>query len=134
GKHLALVSEAGTPTISDPGYRLIRACREKQIPVTGIPGPSAAIMALSISGLPSDRFYFQGFLPQRPGRRAALLKKLLGFEATFILYESPHRLIKTLTAISEMTPGREVFVGRELTKLHEECRFGQVEQVLAHFT
>ena len=134
GKHLALVSEAGTPTVSDPGYRIVRACREEGIPVTGVPGPNAAILALSISGLPSDSFFFRGFLPQRPGRRQATLDFLLNLEVTSIIYESPHRILKTLASIVERFPEREVFVGRELTKLHEECVWGRATRVHEHFS
>ena len=134
GAQIALVSEAGTPAISDPGYRLIRACRQNGISVTGVPGPNAAILALSISGLPSDSFLFRGFLPQRPGRRQSTIESLMAMDCTSIIYESPHRIIKTLKAIADISKSREVFVGRELTKLHEECVWGTAERVLHHFT
>ena len=133
GKRVALVSEAGTPAISDPGYRVVRACREAGVAVTGVPGPNAAIFALSVSGLPSDRFTFQGFLPQRPGRRLSTIGALLSLEGTSILYESPFRLVKTLADIGRLAPNRDVFVARELTKLHEECVWGKVEEVLTKF-
>lgn len=129
GERFALVSEAGTPTLSDPGYRLVRACREQGITVEPIPGVSAAIAALSVSGLPTNRFLFEGFLPQRPGRRDRRLHQLLASGTTFILYESPHRIVATLGKIAAIAPEREVFVARELTKLHEEGLFGTAKAV-----
>ncbi len=99
--------------------------------MTGVPGASAAVLALSISGLPSDRFVFQGFLPQRPGRKISTLQFLIELDITAIVFESPHRILKTLGELEKLAPAREVFVGRELTKLHEECFWGTVQSVLA---
>ncbi len=130
---VALVSDAGTPLIADPGFKLVRAARERGIAVTGAPGPSAAVLALAISGLPSDRFLFAGFLPAKDKPRRDILQELAGLRATLVFYETGPRLDDTLTAIGEVLPGREVAVGRELTKLHEECRSGTPEQLRAHF-
>ncbi|WP_374527471.1 16S rRNA (cytidine(1402)-2'-O)-methyltransferase, partial [Novosphingobium sp.] len=110
---IALVSDAGTPLISDPGYRLVRAARERGIAVTSLPGASAAIMALTISGLPSDRFLFAGFLPNKAKARAEMLAELGGVRATLVFYETAPRLEDALTAIAEVLPGREVAVARE---------------------
>lgn len=131
---VALVSDAGTPLVSDPGYRLVRAAREAGIAVTTIPGPSAPIAALSLSGLPSDRFLFAGFLPARDKARADLLAELAGIRATLIVFDTAPRLTRSLAAIAGIMPGREVAVARELTKLHEECRRGSADELLAHYS
>lgn len=134
GKSIALVSDAGTPCIADPGYRLVRACRQEGIGVIPIPGPSAAVAALSVSGLPTDRFYFAGFLPAKEGKRQEMLERLARMEDTVLFYESPHRICDTLEAIQQyFGRERELFVGRELTKLHEEHLFGTVGEVLEVF-
>lgn len=130
---IALVSDAGTPLISDPGYKLVRAAREQGIAVTSIPGPSAAIVALTLAGLPSDRFLFAGFLPAKDKGRRDTLSELAGVKATLVFYETAPRLIDTLQAVSEVLPGREVAVARELTKLFEECRSGSPAEVIAHY-
>jgi 16S rRNA (cytidine1402-2'-O)-methyltransferase len=130
GKEIALVSDAGTPGISDPGYRLIQQAIEWRIPVIPIPGPSAVIAALSISGLPTDSFYFAGFLPKKGGKRRKLLDKLEDLDATSILYESPHRLMKTLENLLEVCGDREIVVTRELTKAFEEAIRGRISEVI----
>lgn len=131
---VALVSDAGTPLIADPGFKLVRAARERGIAVTGAPGPSAAVLALALSGLPSDRFLFAGFLPAKDKARRQVLSELAGVRATLVFYETGPRLSDTLTAVGEVLPSREVVVARELTKLHEECRSGTPADLAAHFT
>ncbi|MCT2558166.1 16S rRNA (cytidine(1402)-2'-O)-methyltransferase [Tsuneonella sp. YG55] len=121
---VALVSDAGTPLVSDPGYRLVRDAREQAIPVTSIPGPCAAIAGVTLSGLPNDRFMFAGFLPAKDKARAEVLADLGAVRSTLVFYETGPRLARSLAAICEILPGREVAVARELTKLHEECRTG----------
>lgn len=130
---VALVSDAGTPLISDPGFRLVRAARDQGIAVTGIPGPSAVIVALTLSGLPSDRFLFAGFLPVKMKAREAVLEELSGVPATLVFYETAPRLIDSLDMIAQVLPGREVAVARELTKKFEECRSGSPADLAAHF-
>ena len=131
---VALVSDAGTPLISDPGYRLVVAARERGIAVTSLPGPSAVIMALTLSGLPSDRFMFAGFLPSRDKARSDTLVALAAVPATLVFYETAPRLLDALAAIGEVLPGREVAVARELTKLFEECRSGTPQELAGHYT
>ena len=133
GEAVALVSDAGTPLISDPGYRLVRAARERGIAVTSIPGPSAAVVALTLAGLPSDRFLFAGFLPAKDKARREVLAELGGVRATLVFYETAPRLAQSLAAIGELLPGREVAVARELTKRFEECRTGSPDELIAHF-
>jgi 16S rRNA (cytidine1402-2'-O)-methyltransferase len=130
---VALVSDAGTPLISDPGYRLVREARVAEIPVTSIPGPSAPITALTLSGLPSDRFLFAGFFPQKEKARQEVLAEFAEVRATLVFFESAGRLLKSLEAIESGLPGREVAVARELTKLHEECRSGSPRELAAHY-
>ncbi len=130
GSTIALISDAGTPTISDPGYRLIRACRQKGIPVLPLPGPSAAIAALSISGLPTDEFHFVGFLPARKAARRRRIASLEGLACTLIVFEAPQRVRAALTDMLELLGDREVFLAREMTKLHEEHLFGRIGDVL----
>ncbi len=120
GASVALVCDAGTPTISDPGYLLIRRCIESGVPVVPIPGPCAMIAALGGSGLPTDRFHFEGFLPKPAGRLAKRLAVLRDYEETIVIYESPHRLLKTLKALYAAWGDRPAVIARELTKLHEE--------------
>ncbi len=120
GQSIALVSDAGTPCVADPGYRLISLCRQQRIPVSGVPGPSAALFALSLSGLPCHRFVFEGFLPQKSGRRETLLREIVSREITSICFESPHRIVKTLEQLASFAPSCRVFMARELTKIHEE--------------
>jgi len=133
GKSVALVSDAGTPAISDPGYRLVRAAREQGIEVTAVPGACAAVVALSLSGFPTDRFVFEGFLPQKSSGRVRRLTELKSEERTIVLYESPHRLVKALGDIAEVMGNPRVMVGRELTKKFEEVRQGDARSVSEHF-
>jgi 16S rRNA (cytidine1402-2'-O)-methyltransferase len=120
GRSIALVSDAGTPGISDPGVLLVREARAAGIPVVPVPGPSAVAAALSAAGLAADRFVFDGFLPVKPGRRANRLKALRDLEMTIVVYESPHRIIAALEAIAAVFGGRPIVVARELTKQFEE--------------
>ncbi len=120
GRSVALVSDAGTPAISDPGYRLVRDAREAGIPVVPVPGASAAIAALSVSGLPTDRFLFVGFLPSRSGARRRTVEALRARTETLVLYESPLRLKDSLADLAELLGERKAFLCREATKLHEE--------------
>lgn len=133
-KAVALVSDAGTPLISDPGYRLVREARTRGIPVTSLPGASAVVTALSMAGLPTDRFLFAGFLPNKEKARGDVLTELSGVPATLAFYETGPRLVASLEAIAERLPGREVAVARELTKLHEECRSGSAAELAAHYS
>ena len=129
GSNVALISDAGTPTISDPGYRLIRQCIKKGIDVIPIPGPSAVTAALSVAGLPSDSFTFIGFLPQKKGR-VKKIEQLNDIENTIIVFESPHRILKTLNQFLEILGNRQVVIGRELTKLYEEIIRGNLKEVI----
>jgi 16S rRNA (cytidine1402-2'-O)-methyltransferase len=133
GQALVLVSDAGTPLVSDPGYRLVREARAAGIRVTSLPGPSAPIMALTLSGLPSDRFLFAGFLPAKDKARAEVLVELGTVRATLVFFETAPRLARSLAAIEETLPGRELAVARELTKLYEECRSGSAAELMAHY-
>jgi 16S rRNA (cytidine1402-2'-O)-methyltransferase len=128
GERLALVSDAGTPLISDPGHRLVRAAIEEGIAVFPVPGPSAAVAALSVAGLPTDRFFFVGFLPSKHGERQTMLRELKAIPATLVFYESPNRIGATLADMAEIFGAREAVVARELTKMHEDIRRG----TLAH--
>jgi 16S rRNA (cytidine1402-2'-O)-methyltransferase len=130
GKNIALVSDAGTPGISDPGFRLIRLTIENQLPTVPIPGSSAAITALSVSGLPTDAFLFKGFLPHKSKKRKDLLKELENVRETLILYESPHRISETLSDIVEILGDREIVLTRELTKVYEEIIRGKASEIL----
>jgi 16S rRNA (cytidine1402-2'-O)-methyltransferase len=131
-KDVALISDAGTPTISDPGYSLIRECISEGIDVVPIPGASALTAAISASGLPSDAFTFIGFLPTKKGRQKKIssLEKL---DTTLVLFESPHRLLKTLNQLKEMLGERPIVVARELTKLYEEIIRGNFETAIKYF-
>lgn len=127
GKEIALVSEAGMPGISDPGFLLVRACRQESIPLTVLPGPCALINALVSSGIPTEPFHFEGFLPHKKGRQTRL-KYLSGLDCTFILYESPHRILKCLDElITFCGPERHSAVCRELTKKFEEVRTASLD-------
>lgn len=130
---VALVSDAGTPLISDPGYRLVREARDAGVTVTSIPGACAAVSALAIAGLPSDRFLFAGFLPVKDKARRDALEGLAQIAATLVFYETAPRLERSLLTIAELWPMREVAVARELTKLHEECRSGTAAGLAAHY-
>lgn len=131
GESIALVTDAGTPLVSDPGYRLVCAAILNAIPVLPIPGPSAALTALAGSGLPTDSFRFGGFLPHKPGQRAKALEALAGDEATLVFYEAPHRILEALAAIEETLGPRDVVVARELTKIHEEFLRGSAAAIRA---
>ena len=131
GADIALVSDAGTPLISDPGFALIRACREEGIAVTAIPGPSAALVALVLSGLPTERVLFTGFLPRRRDQVAGLLDDASRVHATLVTFESPRRVRRTLEALAELAPEMEVALCRELTKVHEEVITGSPAAVAA---
>lgn len=133
-KPVALVSDAGTPLISDPGYKLVRTARERGIAVTSLPGPSALVVALTLAGLPTDRFMFAGFLPSKDKARGDALGELAAVPATLVFYETGPRLVDSLEAMARIMPGREIAVARELTKLHEECRTGTAEELAAHYT
>ena len=129
GESVALVSDAGTPTISDPGYRLVRAAAGKGLPVTPAPGASAAVAALSVCGLATDRFVFQGFLPSRRGRRREKLQELRDDDRTAVYYEAPRRVRDTLSDMREILGDRAALVGRELTKVHEELLRGTLSEL-----
>jgi 16S rRNA (cytidine1402-2'-O)-methyltransferase len=131
GETIALVSDAGVPLISDPGYRLVRAALDLGIEVQPVPGPSAVLAALSGSGLPTDSFHFGGFLPAKAGARARALESMAGETATLVFYEAPHRILETLEAIELLLGPRPVVVARELTKIHEEFVRGTAGQVRA---
>lgn len=130
---VALVSDAGTPLVSDPGYRLVREAREAGIAITSLPGACAAITALTLSGLPNDRFLFAGFLPAKDKARLDCLAGLANVPATLVFYETGPRLVKSLDAIAHAMPGREVSVARELTKLHEESRSGSATGLAEYY-
>ena len=134
GKSIALISDAGSPLISDPGYKIVRKCREQGIYVTSIPGCCAVITALQLSGLPTNRFMFAGFVPNKEKARYDFLKELKQIPSTLVVYETAPRLLKTLEVISELYPQREVAVARELTKMYEECIHGTPQEVITHFT
>jgi len=131
GAAIALVSDAGMPLVSDPGYRLVRAALALGVPVQPVPGPSAALAALAASGLATDAFHFAGFLPAKAGQRARALEQLANETATLIFFEAPHRIIETLETIEQVLGPRPVVVARELTKIHEEFLRGATEQVRA---
>ena len=132
GNNIGLISDAGTPTISDPGYKLIRACIDEKIDIVPIPGASAVTTALSASGLPSDSFFFLGFLPHKKGRKKKI-SFLKSLDNTIIIFESPHRLLKTLKELHDELGERPIVVARELTKLYEEIARGNFESVIEYF-
>ncbi|NCB83707.1 MAG: 16S rRNA (cytidine(1402)-2'-O)-methyltransferase [Bacteroidia bacterium] len=134
GLNIALISDAGTPAISDPGFMLVRACVEQGIEVECLPGATAFVPALVSSGLPNDRFCFEGFLPQKKGRQTRL-KSLSDESRTMIFYESPFRIVKTLTQLAEVLgPVRKASVSREISKLYEETVRGTLAELIEHFT
>jgi len=139
GQRLALASDAGTPLVSDPGYRLVRAAIEAGVPVTAVPGPNAAVVALTLSGLPPHPFVFLGFLPPKDGPRAAAIARhraaeRAGLTATLVLHEAPHRLAETLAALAEgLGADRPAAVARELTKRFEEVRRGSLAELAGHY-
>lgn len=134
GETVALITDAGLPGISDPGFRIIRECVRRDLPFEILPGASSVLTALVGSGLPADKFFFGGFLPPKSGGRERELKAAAARPETSIFFESPHRLIKTLTAAHEIMPERMLCVARELTKKFEEYRRGRPEELLAHYT
>lgn len=131
GESIALVSDAGVPLISDPGYRLVRAAVDAAIAVEPAPGPSAALAALSAAGLPTDAFHFGGFLPSKPGQRVHALERLAEEQATLIFFEAPHRIVEALEAVEQVLGSRPVVVAREITKVHEEFLRGTPAEVRA---
>ncbi len=134
GARMALISDAGTPGISDPGFLLVRACVQNGVKVECLPGPTAFVPALAASGLPCDRFHFEGFLPHKKGRQTRL-QYLAALPNTFVLYESPHRLLRCIEElIAVCGPGRRACVARELSKLHEEFHRGTLEELRAGFS
>ncbi len=133
GEALALVSDAGTPLISDPGYKLVRACVDAGIAVTSLPGPSAAIAALTLAGLPTDRFFFAGFLPQRQAARRSAIAGIAQVPGSLVFYESPRRLAESLSDLAAVLGDREAAVARELTKRFEELRRGRLAALAAHY-
>jgi 16S rRNA (cytidine1402-2'-O)-methyltransferase len=130
GKNIALVGDAGTPLISDPGYKIVSACRREGIAVIPLPGASAAVAALAASGLPSDSFFFAGFLPSRGAARRRRLEELAGIPATLILYEAPHRLPASLKDMAVVLGSRRAALAREITKIHEEFLCGTLDEIL----
>lgn len=134
GQAIALVTDAGMPGVSDPGYELVSACRQEEIPVIPIPGPSAAVTALSVSGLPTDRFVFEGFLPTKAKERHDRLEHLKLEPRTLLLYEAPHRLVQTLQDLADAFGGdRPIVLAREITKLYEEFWWGTLAGAIAHY-
>lgn len=133
GERFAVVSDAGMPGVSDPGYRLIQELKSREVAFTVLPGPSAVVTALVGSGLPSDAFFFGGFLPVKSGRKAAVLQAALQASHTSIFYESPFRIVKTVQAIAEIDPAAPICVARELTKVFETYHRGAAAAVLEEF-
>ena len=133
GKNVALVSDAGTPGISDPGYRVIRDALDNEVNVISIPGANAALAALAVSGMPTDRFAFEGFLPNKTTARKKKLSEFAKKKSTIICYESPHRLLASLEDINEILPAAELVVAREITKKFEEIKRGNAIDLLAYF-
>ncbi|MEP6717293.1 MAG: 16S rRNA (cytidine(1402)-2'-O)-methyltransferase [Terriglobia bacterium] len=134
GETGAIVSDAGTPLLSDPGFRLVRGAVEARVKVEAIPGPSALLAALVVSGLPSDQFHFGGFLPAKQGQRTRLFEALSDEPATLIFYEAPHRVLESLADLAAVLPHRQVAVARELTKMYEEVLRGTAAEIVATLT
>lgn len=142
GRSIALVSDAGTPLINDPGYLLVRECRKRNIPIVPIPGPTAVISALTISGLPTDKFMFLGYPPEKSTHRINIFRSIKSswseaigshFNPTYIYYCAPHKLVQTLEDMKEVFGDTEIVVARELTKIHEEVWRGKLSEALNHF-
>ncbi|MBN1192700.1 MAG: 16S rRNA (cytidine(1402)-2'-O)-methyltransferase [Coriobacteriia bacterium] len=133
GERIALVSDAGTPGVSDPGEHLVDACLEAGVRIEVLPGASAILAALVASGLPTEAFYFGGFLPRKAGERSRCLERLAGIDATLVFYESPGRTAATLASLAEAFPGRQAALARELTKMHEEIARSEVGELAAAF-
>jgi len=134
GKSIALVSDAGSPLISDPGYKLVRKCREQNIKVHTVPGASAVICALQLSGLATNRFMFAGFIPNKDKARLDLFNELKKINTTLVFYETATRLCKTLKAMNLVFKNREIAVAREITKIYEECLKGTINELLEYYT
>lgn len=134
GSDVAVVSDAGTPAISDPGFRLVRTAIENDVTIVPLPGPSALVTALVAAGLPTDEFFFGGFLPSRTGARRGRLDELRNVPGTLVFYEAPHRLAASLKDARDMLGEREAVVARELTKLHEEIRRGRLSELAEHYS
>ncbi len=134
GKNIALITDAGLPGISDPGHRLLRACIERGLPYTILPGPSAILAALIGSGFPAEAFFYGGFLPVKSGGRERDVRAAMEREVTSVFFESPHRLLKTLEVCATLFPERTICVARELTKTYEEFRIGTGPVLLAHYS
>lgn len=134
GNSIAVVSDAGSPAISDPGFRLVRSAIDNDINVVPIPGPSALISALTVAGLPTDEFFFAGFLPAKSSARRTRLQELQPIPATLVFYEAPHRLATTLKDSLDILGEREAVVARELTKLHETLKRGKLSQLVEHYS
>jgi len=134
GKHVAIISDAGLPGISDPGHRLLRACQDRELPYTIIPGPSAVLTGLIGSGFDAEAFYYGGFLPVKSGGREREVLAAGSRKETSVFFESPHRLLKTLACCAQHLPERQICVARELTKTFEEFRRGAPGELLAHYT
>lgn len=130
GKRVALVTDAGTPLISDPGYYILKKLLAQGVSFTAIPGPSAVTTALVLSGLPTDRFTFFGYIPKKSGQRKKLLEEIEEHPYTSVLFETPHRIHKTLSELAALMPEREIVIAREMTKLHEEVIRGEAADVL----
>lgn len=133
GKTVALISDAGSPTISDPGQRFVQRCFAEGIPYDVLPGPSAVITALAGSGLPTETFYYGGFLPNKSGQRERVLTEALAREETCVYFESPHRLVRSLEVLATASPDRWACVARELTKRHQEFRRATVRELADHY-
>ncbi|MBI5778267.1 MAG: 16S rRNA (cytidine(1402)-2'-O)-methyltransferase [Planctomycetes bacterium] len=130
GSNIALVSNAGTPLISDPGYELVNLCVDNDIPVKVVPGASAFVSALALAGLPSDKFIFEGFLPKKPSKRRKRLQEIASDSRTIVIYESPYRIFKTLSELKDTLGNRKIVLSRELTKFYEEVIRGDIEGVI----
>ena len=131
GQSIALLSDSGTPTIADPGFKLVRTCREQGLPVFPVPGPSALSAAISVCGLPSDRALFLGFLPRKKMQKQNLLESMKEYEATILFFESPHRLKSTLEMLEKYFAQRQICLLREMTKVFETHHFGTIEKIAA---
>jgi len=133
GKNIALVCNAGTPTISDPGYRLVLECRQRKLEITALPGPCSIVNALALSSIPHEQFMFRGYLPRKSGARRRLLETLRALDTTFVFLESPYRLIASLQDLLAIFGNRRVTVAREMTKRFEEVFEAELEEALAYF-
>lgn len=137
GGSIALVSDAGTPTVSDPGFKLVRECIKEGIKVDSIPGPSSVISSLVVSGLPTDKFLFLGYPPEKPGHRKKFFENVSSFnkiiKPTIIIFEAPHKLLRTLEEMKEVLGDINIVIARELTKVHEEMRRETINQSIEHF-